>query len=107
MADSSRKMQYLPIRCGSVGARVRFGGFVFYVYFVRWVLNVDWGNGGGWRVGAKNEGRRPRLSRKWRILLARGNIYRPAGIRIDPGTLWWFRILFLFCTLGVACRLGS
>ena len=38
--------------------------------------------GGGW--GAETEGWWPRLSLKWRTLVAEGNIPRSAGVRSDP-----------------------
>ena len=53
------------------------------------------------------EGRMPRLSRKWRILVVRSNISRPSGIRSDQWELRWFRILCLFGTFGVVCRFGA
>ena len=94
MADSSRKSQIYRF----VGVRsdpAACGGSAFYVYLVRLVLHVDWGHGGGWRVGAKNEGRMERLTRKWRILVVKSKIYSSSGIRSDPVALRWFRIILV------------
>ena len=57
---------------------------ILFFYFVRLVFYVDEVNGGGRWVGAKKEGRLPRLTRKWRILVVKREIYRPAGAPSDP-----------------------
>ena len=57
--------------------------------------------------GAKNEGRVRRLSRKWRILVVKSEIYRSLGPLSDPVASRWFRIFFLFVVFVVSCQFGS
>ena len=64
------------------------------------MLHVDLRHGGGWWVGAENEGRMAILARKWWILVVKSEIYRPLGVRIDPVASRRFRILCLFGTFG-------
>ena len=71
-----------------------------------WAVRVDWGHGGGRRVGPKNEGRRERLTREWRILVVKSEILRSVGIRSDPLASRRFRILCLFGKFGRFASIG-
>ena len=79
----------------------------FFFLFGSIVIACQFGNGGGRRTRAENEGRMGRITRKWRMLVVKGEIYRPAGIRSDPVASRRFRIFFLFVVFGVACQFGS
>ena len=92
MADSSRKKKYLPIHGVRSDPRA-LRRFRILFYSVRLVLYLDLVHGGGRWVGSETEVRWQRLSRKWRTLVAEGNIYRSAGVRSDPWVILWPCIL--------------
>ena len=99
MANSSRKKKNLPIRWVRSDP-VACGGFAFYVYLVRLVFHVDWDHGVGWPVGAENEGRLPRLTCKWMILVVKAIFSDPRG----PVAIRWggFGAVFYFYLLRLA-----
>ena len=70
------------------------------------MFHVDLGHGGGRWVGATNEGRMPRFTRKWGNLVVKSEIYRPAGIRSDPVAFWRFRIFGCYVRLVFHVDLG-
>ena len=107
MADSSRKKTKYTNPRGSVAILWRRGGFAFSSYLLCLALHVNVAHGGGWRDRAENEGLMRILRRKWSILVSKAEIYRPAGVRIDP--VAWRRccVFFLLGISGVACQFGS
>ena len=107
MAYSSHEAQYSAIRGGpqrSVGdSDPSYSMCIWYVLRRMSILYVAAGGG----RGATKERRRPRLTRQWRILRLKRNIYLSAGIRSDPWAYRRFRTLCLFGTYGDVCRFGT
>ena len=85
---------------GSVAIRGRLDGFVFYVLgAIGDVCRL-----GTWRRvlgGAKKEGRTPILSRKWRLLFVKRNIYRPVGSVATRGRCGGFVFYVYLVRLGL------
>ena len=96
-----------PRICSDLAAMQWFRRCVYLVFLVLRCC-LSYGNmeaGGG--SAQKMKGDRGGITRKWRVLVVRNEIYRSVRIRSDPVTSRRFRIFCLFSLFGVACRFGS